>query len=64
MGRIGEALYLLIGLIAVALGVAHLRRPEWVSSPLAALRWLQRRSAGRWAVLLAWWWLGWHLFVR
>jgi hypothetical protein len=25
---------------------------------------VMRRRVGRWAVLLGWLWLGWHLFVR
>ena len=25
---------------------------------------IMRTSAGRWFVMLAWVWLGWHLFVR
>jgi hypothetical protein len=23
-----------------------------------------RTRAGRWSLLLGWWWLGWHLFAR
>jgi len=25
---------------------------------------LMRRPAGRFLVMLGWWWLGWHFFVR
>jgi hypothetical protein len=28
------------------------------------LSFLMRSGPGRWAVLVGWWWLGWHFFVR
>jgi hypothetical protein len=62
--RLVEVGYLLIAAVAVALTVRHGRRPDRQGSALDGLRVLQRRSIGRWLVLLGWWWLGWHLFAR
>jgi hypothetical protein len=30
----------------------------------ASLSWVARRRPGRWLLLAAWLWLGWHTFVR
>jgi hypothetical protein len=56
--------YLAVVLAAVALDLAA-RRPQ---SRLATIgdvySKLSSRRIGRVAVMLSWWWLGWHFFVR
>jgi hypothetical protein len=47
-----------VGLEAVAR-----RRETWpqIADVFAVM---MRRPAGRFTVMLGWWWLGWHFFVR
>jgi Family of unknown function (DUF6186) len=57
------SLFVVVFVAAVALQLAARRRPAWpvlgdVFTVLAA------SGTGRFLVMLGWWWLGWHFFVR
>jgi hypothetical protein len=57
------SLFVVVFVAAVALQLAARRRRAWpvlgdVFTVLAA------SGTGRFLVMLGWWWLGWHFFVR
>jgi hypothetical protein len=51
-------------LAAAAVALQVLAVAGAVPSVAEAISFLMRRPVGRWAVLLGWLWLGWHVFVR
>jgi hypothetical protein len=56
--------YLVIAAAGVALTLGMRARDRAALGPLALLRVIMRRPAGRWLVLMLWLWVGWHFFVR
>ncbi len=56
--------YVLVGLALLALTVLARRRPSTVASPTELADAATRRRLGRLLVLLAWWWVGFHVLAR
>lgn len=56
--------YLVLLALAVVLALLARRREPSVTRFSGFVAAVVRRPVGRAAVLLAWWWLGWHFFVR
>jgi hypothetical protein len=54
----------LISLAAIVLGVASHVFPKKVPTLTSVLAVVMRRRTTRIAFVLAWWWIGWHFFVR
>ncbi len=59
---VAVALGLTFALVACE-GTGHLVKRGWPTVE-SAVAWTLARPAGRVALLIAWLWLGWHLFVR
>lgn len=63
----GAALLATYAALAAAMIAVDLWARRHGHHPVTAggvLETIMRTHAGRWFVLLGWWWLGWHLFVR
>jgi hypothetical protein len=58
------AAYGAVALVAAATYVASRLRPDRVPSLGAVVTWAMRRRSTQLALLLAWWWLGWHFATR
>lgn len=64
MSAITDTGYLLLAAIAVVLALLG-RRAEIGLSPVRAhVSAIMRTPAARAVVLVLWWWVGWHFFVR
>lgn len=64
MSAVTDAGYLLLAAIAVVLALLG-RRPETGLSPVRShVSAIMRTPAARAVVLVLWWWVGWHFFVR
>ncbi len=61
---IGIAGYLVLLLAAAALVVLSHRPGRKVATAGQLVASARRSWAGRVALVLVWWWVGWHLFVR
>ena len=61
---VGVTGYVLLLLILVALIVFSHRDERHVATGGRLLLSIRRSRFGRIAIVLAWWWVGWHLFVR
>lgn len=53
--------YAVIAFTAVAVQVTAQRRPQTVATIGRVVSWAMRRRSTQLGLLLAWWWLGWHL---
>ena len=60
---ITELGFALIVLAAVGLAVASHLMPKRVPKLTSVLAVVMRRRSARIALVLAWWWVGWHFFV-
>lgn len=56
--------YLVIGVALMALVPWSGRAPSAVAGPAELARAATRRRAGRVVVLVAWWWVGFHVLAR
>jgi hypothetical protein len=56
--------YIAVALAAVALELAARRQGSRLPTIGDVYSKLSVRRFGRIAVMLSWWWLGWHFFVR
>lgn len=56
--------YLAVIVVAVALDLAARRGGSRLPTIGDVASKLSARRSGRVAVMFAWWWLGWHFFVR
>jgi hypothetical protein len=56
--------YIAVAAAAVALELAARRKDSRLPTVGDVYSKLSARRFGRVAVLLSWWWLGWHFFVR
>jgi len=56
--------YLIIGLALLALTLLSHRRPSSVARVCELAAGATRRRAGRLLVLVAWWWVGFHVLAR
>jgi hypothetical protein len=53
-----------VALVATATYVVARLRPGLVPPLGAVVTWAMRRRSTQLALLLAWWWLGWHFATR
>lgn len=63
-GAIGVAVFAAIAGAALALELTARRRWHGHVPLPAVMRWLRRHPVMRWALLVAWGFVGWHFFVR
>jgi hypothetical protein len=56
--------YLVIAIAILALDLAARRDTSRLPSLGDVVSTLSSRRAGRIAVVIGWWWVGWHFFVR
>lgn len=55
--------YAAVGVLALALQVAGVLRPERVPTVGRVLTWAMRRRSTQIGLLFTWWWLGWHFLT-
>ena len=56
--------YAALAVMAVVLAITARRRPSTVARMSTVVTWMMSLGVARWAVLVLWLWLGWHVFVR
>lgn len=64
MSALGDAVWALLGLFAVALWAVSYREPDRVARPGALVAAAMSSRGGRVLLLVAWMFAGWHFFAR
>jgi hypothetical protein len=63
-GVLGGSVFALVAALAITLELAAQRRRHRHVSLVEVFRWLRRHALMRWALLVSWGFVGWHLFVQ